>query len=156
VEHISSIQHFDGKALVSLCKISPSILQHWLGMQADVAKLGPFSTKVIDRFSSLANRFRDSKNPLSQLVGRSFAQVINNFFKRRWGPRFETRSGLQPLALATLCTMMCAQRPQTLSCLARLLDQDFIGFGAAILVLHPYISTIPVLKFQSEAFGRVC
>jgi len=151
MEHISSIHHFDDETLVSLCKISAPILQHWLEMQVDMAKQGPFSTQVIDRFTALANRFRNSKRPLSQLIGKSFARVIDHFFKRSWSPRFEIVTDLQTIVLATLCIMMCAQTPQVPGSIARLLNQDFVGFGAATLVLRPYISTIPVVKFQSEA-----
>lgn len=154
MEHISSIHHFDDETLVSLCKISAPVLQYWLEIQVDMAKQGPFSTQVIDRFSALANRFRNSKRPLSQLIGKSFVRVIDHFFKRSWGPRFEIVPDLQTIALATLCIMMCAQSPQTPGSIARLLHQDFVGFGAVTLVLRPYISTIPVARFQSEALAE--
>jgi hypothetical protein len=152
MEHISSTHHFDDETLVSLCSISPVILQLWAEtVYHDITAFQSFGTQDIDRFSALASRFRNSKRPLSQQIGKSFAQVIDHFFKRSWGPRFGISPDLQIITLATLCIMMCAQTPQTPGSIARLLNQDFVGFGAVTLVLRPYISTIPVVKFQSEA-----
>ncbi|KIM36349.1 hypothetical protein M413DRAFT_449226 [Hebeloma cylindrosporum] len=147
IEHIYSIRHFDNETLVFLCRIPPSLLHRWLRWDLEMKP----KIRLIERFSALANRFRKSTHPLSQLIGRSFTQDIDSFFKQTWGSRFEIRPDLQTIALATLCITMCAQSPQTPGSIARLLNQDFVGFGTATLVFRPYISTIPVVKIQSEA-----